>query len=491
MVHLHLLRIQHELGKARAQPAFEPPRRVEDVVRAREEDGLHGHARLVRGLRIHELRPRGHAARPPRQPVAPRELPDHEVHQTDLGGAGHRRPALHVHGGEELPVDHRGAGAHELRERDPGERLGIELSHRADGARRGARPRHHERGGDDRLVVRCVDLQRVEHRRIPDQGRVAVQHSGQDRVVGDEVVAERDPRHRDRILGSLSGSGRTHERLVRMLEQAVHHVQVALRHRDVHRLADDAAGEVHGRGEMRKLVERVQVFEGAVAAPVVEVEHERGAVGRHEHHVAPADGDASLRIAGGEGERLRRLRDQFHEQRAIDAHAVTVDVGARLLPVRDRLVVAEVDADLFEDSHRGIVDPFDTFLVEHFVIGQREFERRQHRRRRADPHAMPGRAASIPGSSSSHGNVFLGCRPCRPLSPYRRRGPFFLHPGGPIPTSAMPGSGRHFPAPIPSGGQGYGTAAGCVPNRADASHRKIRRPNGGGRLPARGFRLRQ
>ena len=119
--------------------------------------------------------------------------------------------------------------------------------------------------------------------------------------------------------------------------------------------------------------------------------------------LATADGDAALGVAGRQGEPLRRLRDQLHEQRAIDAHAVTVDVGAHLLPVRDRLVVSKVDADLFEDSHRGIVDTLDALLVEHFVIGQREFERRQHRCGCSDPRAVPGRAAAAPGSASSHG----------------------------------------------------------------------------------------
>ena len=117
-------------GAGRRRPTPPP------VVRAREQHRLHGHVRFVGGLRIHELRARGHAARPPRQPVAARELPDHEVHQADLGGAGHRGAALHVHGGEELPVDHRRPGTHELRERDVRERLRVELGHGGGGARR-------------------------------------------------------------------------------------------------------------------------------------------------------------------------------------------------------------------------------------------------------------------------------------------------------------------------------------------------------------------
>ena len=145
---------------------------------------------------------------------------------------------------------------------------------------------------------------------------------------------------------------------------------------------------------MRELVKGVQVVEGAVAAPVVEVEHERRAVGRHERHRAPANRDAAFGIAGREGERLGRLRHQVHQQRPIDAHAVPLDVGTRILPVPDRLVVPKVDADLLENPHRGVVDALETFFVEHLVVRQRKLERRQHRRRGPHPRAVPGSAAA-------------------------------------------------------------------------------------------------
>ena len=278
----------------------------------------------------------------------------------------------------------------------------------------------------------------------------------------DEVLPKRDLRHRDGVLGPLAGGGRAHERLVRMLEQAVRDVQVALGHRDVHRLADDAAGEVHGRGQVRELVELVQIVEGAVAAPVVEVEHERGAVGRHEQHVAPADGDAALGVARREGEGLRRLRDQLHEQRAVDAHAPAVDVGAGLLPESDRLLVPEVDPDLFEDPHRGVMDAFESFLVEHLVARQRELQRRQHRRLHADPRAMSGRAS--PGSDLSGSQCLRSSVSPLPL-PTRWTGRAFRYP---CRIALDVQRGAHQRAAL------VGCAASWTANCAGGPHRELR-----------------
>ena len=74
-------------------------------------------------------------------------------------------------------------------------------------------------------------------------------------------------------------------------------VEMALRHRHVHRLADHAAGMVQLRRHVGELDEILQVFQRAVAALVLEVAHEGRAVGRREHGVAPADHDVALGIA--------------------------------------------------------------------------------------------------------------------------------------------------------------------------------------------------
>ena len=74
---------------------------------------------------------------------------------------------------------------------------------------------------------------------------------------------------------ALGRRDRSHERLVRMLERAHGDVQMAFGHGDIDRLADHRTGIVQHRRHVGEFVEIVQVFEGAVAALVIEVIDER------------------------------------------------------------------------------------------------------------------------------------------------------------------------------------------------------------------------
>ena len=92
--------------------------------------------------------------------------------------------------------------------------------------------------------------------------------------------------------------------------------------------------------------------------------------------------------------RLGLLRDQVHEQLAGDAHPVTLDLGAGVAPQPDRLVVAEVDADLLEDVERGLVDQLEALIVEDLVHRDGALQHRQRSgaaARSSPPGARPGR----------------------------------------------------------------------------------------------------
>ena len=201
-----------------------------------------------------------------------------------------------------MAVDHRAARPAELGERDPGQRLGIELRDRAD--RRGGRvgARQHERRDDHRLVGARIDLERAEHGLVPDQRRVAVDQRDDHRVLVDELLAEQDARHPQRVLGALGRGHRPHERLVGVLDRAVGDVQVALGDRDVDRLADHRPGVVHRRRHVGELVELVEVLQRAVAPLVVEVVDEGRAVSRRERDLVAADLGIALGIARVHGE---------------------------------------------------------------------------------------------------------------------------------------------------------------------------------------------
>ena len=149
----------------------------------------------------------------------------------------------------------------------------------------------------------------------------------------DRLAAERDIRQLDAVRGALRVRDRAHERLVAVLDVAVHHVEVPLVDRQVDRLADRAAGMVQRVRHVGELDEVAEVLDAGVAAAFVEVVYERRAVGRREHRRVAADVHAARRVA--------RVLDEFARRRALherathaarEAHALAVDVGAGRLP---------------------------------------------------------------------------------------------------------------------------------------------------------------
>ena len=64
-------------------------------------------------------------------------------------------------------------------------------------------------------------------------------------------------------------------------------------------------------------------------------------------------------VASLELERRRRLGDLFHDEGALEAHAVVLDAHPLLLKELTRPLVEEVDPDLLEDGHRLLVDGVD------------------------------------------------------------------------------------------------------------------------------------
>ena len=124
----------------------------------------------------------------------------------------------------------------------------------------------------------------------------------------EEVGAEQDPRHLDRIAGALRLRDRSHERLVVVLDVGVHHVEVALVDGHVDRLADRAARVVQPRRRVGELDEVLEVGERGVPASAGEVAHERRAVGGREHDVVAADHDRLVGVASVLGELAWRGR---------------------------------------------------------------------------------------------------------------------------------------------------------------------------------------
>ncbi len=149
---------------------------------------------------------------------------------------------------------------------------------------------------------------------------------------------------------------------------AVDHVEVALGHWNVDRLAHRAARVMQRRRLIGELHEVAEVLDGGIAPALVEVAYERRPVDRCEHRVAAADLHRAGGIAGELGELARRRADQRPHQAPGKAHPVAIDVGAGLPPHVERFrIFAKVDTDLLQHCLGIVFDEGQTLLAQHFV----------------------------------------------------------------------------------------------------------------------------
>ena len=304
-----------------------------------------------------------------RKSEAARQLPHHHGADRRLRRAEGGRPRSQRHAGEKVAVDHRRARALELRDGAAHHGLRVRLGngagirHRAHGA---TQDEGHDHGG---LVGARIGSGRLGHGAVPQQGRVHV-HVAQDHaVLVDEVGAEQQAAHGDRILRALLGRDRPHVGLVGILHVGVDHVQMALVYRHVGRLADRAAGVVQPGAGIRQLDEVLKVRQCAVAPAAVEVHHERRTIGRREHHAVAADLHRPRRVAGVLGELAWRGLEDLAQMPGLETHAHAVHLCAGLSEHRQAVVVvADVQPHLGQDAVGRRLD-LQQALFTHDVVG--------------------------------------------------------------------------------------------------------------------------
>ena len=247
---------------------------------------------------------------------------------------------------------------------------------------------------DGRLVGRRVGPHHTGHDVVVDQGRVDVDVAQDDAVLLDEVRAEEDAAELDGVRSPLGRRHRAHEGPVRPAHVGIDHVQVALVHRDVDRLADGAAGVVQPGREIGQLDEVGEVLDRAVAAPALQVAHEGRAVGRRKDGVAAADHHRAFGIAGDLGEAAGRRPAERRDLSRLEADPRPDDVGAGLLEEPQRfLVAAELDADLLQDAVGVGLDLGQPFFAHKFIGGDLPRDVGRPDKRRALPPRPAGGAA--------------------------------------------------------------------------------------------------
>ncbi len=203
---------------------------------------------------------------------------------------------------------------------------------------------------------------------------------------------------------------RSHERLVAVLDMAVNHVEVALVDRQVHGLADRAAGMVQARAHVGELHEIAEVLDRGVAPALVEVADERRAVGRHQHRAIAADPDAAVGVAGMLGEflRCRRLDDGAAEA-SRKTHAFSIHVRAGLAPQLQRAwKLAKLDAYFLQHRVSVVLDQLERLFVEHLEVRNPAVDPGGHLGGRLLPRRALGLPAGAPSSSRSAAHLHLG-----------------------------------------------------------------------------------
>ena len=168
----------------------------------------------------------------------------------------------------------------------------------------------------------------------------------------DEVLAEQDLAHLDRIRRPRRLGHRPHEGLVGQRHVREQHVEVALVHRDVGRLADRAARMVQPFRHVGQFHELLEIGDRRIAAAAIGVAHEGRAIDRRQHQAAPADLDVALGVAGvlDVAATAPSCRVCAPDRVGMRTRSPSI-VGAGVLPkLQRRGIIDEVDADLFQDG---------------------------------------------------------------------------------------------------------------------------------------------
>ena len=136
----------------------------------------------------------------------------------------------------------------------------------------------------------------------------------------------------------------------------VQHPQVSRPRWRVSRLDHQVSAHILVGQRVGQPCQIVVVFHSRRALADVGVHEKRGAVARREDRLAVAHGHVPFRIAGMDGELRRRRLQGLHHLVFAEIDPVAVGLEAMFLKDSDGFVVGELDADVGQQLHGGLVD---------------------------------------------------------------------------------------------------------------------------------------
>ena len=135
------------------------------------------------------------------------------------------------------------------------------------------------------------------------------------------------------------------------------HVQMALVHRNIGRLADRAARMVQPFRHIAQLHEILEIVQRRIAPPAGLIAHKGRAVNRGQHQIAATNVHIARRVAGMLGKLRRGGCTKLARKPARNMHPLALDGRARRPPKLQRgRVFKEIHADFFQN---GVGVPFD------------------------------------------------------------------------------------------------------------------------------------
>ena len=203
-------------------------------------------------------------------------------------------------------------------------------------------------------------------------------------MVLDELCAEENSAHLDRVGGPRRGRDRTHEGLVRERHVRIEHIEVTLVDGNVRRFAYRAAGMMQPGTHVREFDEIPEVLERAIAATAIDIAHERRPVRRRKHGCTAADRDRARGIARVLDELCRRRAfDDLSSQPYRDAHPLTFDIRPGFLPkTNGDLIATNFHADFLQNAIGVLLDDDELLFIEHLIRRNDSFDVGHGRRMR-------------------------------------------------------------------------------------------------------------
>ena len=298
----------------------------------------------------------------------PRHLAGHLCCPHVLGCAEGRRAGLHIHVTGKRSVDHRQPRRDHLQQRDTRERFGRLLHDRARQRHRCHGARQRERRDDGRLTLARKPHSAVEHWRIVFQRRTRIDVRVHPWLGGELLMGQpaRDPHHLHDVFDALFAQRIGVDDFVRERQFVVEAVEMPDRSVDIDGLDRITARHMDAVEVLRQLDQVLKCRARADLAANVQIGIVRRRGHVDEQHVLAANSDRLLGVARRDRELGGGLLHLFHHEGTIHPYPDVTFLHDAACAFQDfaRLVMQEVDADLFQDAHGTIVHSLDTLGAE-------------------------------------------------------------------------------------------------------------------------------